>query len=277
MWARLETKSCAGWGVESEVDLAASHFYELDLEDLKRVDFCIVEGMVSSPLLRLNTEDSLLDFIWSVDCDREVLFRYLHFEYLSHGRIADVLEALWPADIDPLTWSSLCRQLLLPKEICMNEDNSLDGIISYLTKKHGGNVHEKGIVTITSKSVRNDDPKYALKNVADLPFDSRFYSKNEPGQWLCWDFREMRVRPTHCTIGTAYLKSWVLDGSLDGKSWTEIDQGWDDEFFKRWGTGSFTISKPAECRFIRLTQTENRKRNDSLILFAVEFFGTLSE
>jgi hypothetical protein len=28
-----------------------------------------------------------------------------------------------------------------------------DGTISYLTRKHGGNVHDKGIVTITSKSV----------------------------------------------------------------------------------------------------------------------------
>jgi hypothetical protein len=45
---------------------------------------------------------------------------------------------------------------------------SLEGIISYLTKKHGGNVHEKGIVTITSKSVYDPELQRALKNVADL-------------------------------------------------------------------------------------------------------------
>jgi hypothetical protein len=78
-------------------------------------------------------------------------------------------------------------------EFPMQVAKSLQGIISYLTKKHGGNIHEKGIVTITSKSVLNDDPKYALKSVADFASDSYFHSKNEPGQWICWDFREMRV------------------------------------------------------------------------------------
>jgi hypothetical protein len=34
------------------------------------------------------------------------------------------------------------------------EAKSLDGIISYLTKEHDENVEEKGIVTITSKSVK---------------------------------------------------------------------------------------------------------------------------
>jgi hypothetical protein len=104
----------------------------------------------------------------------------------------------------------------------MKEAKSLDGIISHLSQKHGGNVHEKGIVTITSKSVHKDDPKY----VADLTSDSRFKSKYyyDPGQWICRDFGEMCVRPTHYTIMTEYLKSWVVEGSLDGRSWTEIDR-----------------------------------------------------
>jgi hypothetical protein len=85
-----------------------------------------------------------------------------------------------------------------------------DGIISCLTQKHGGNVHDKGIVSITSKSVFYDDPKYAGRNVADLTSDldrnvadftgSIFQSGHEPGQWICWDFHEMRVSLTYYTI-----------------------------------------------------------------------------
>jgi hypothetical protein len=45
-------------------------------------------------------------------------------------------------------------------EFPLKEANSLDGIIFYLTRKHGGNVHENGIVTITSKSVYKDKPSY---------------------------------------------------------------------------------------------------------------------
>jgi hypothetical protein len=165
-----------------------------------------------------------------------------------------------------------------------NKAKSLNGIISYLTKKHGGNVQEKGIVTITSKSV-DDDPRLAVRNVARLTSGSCFSSKDEykPGQWVCWDFRDMRVRPTHYTITAVWLKSWVVEGSLDGISWTEIDRQTNNQVFNQdfracWNTVSFAVSKPAGFRFIRLTQTDkNHAGKDLLVLDAVEFFGTLSE
>jgi hypothetical protein len=65
------------------------------------------------------------------------------------------------------------------------------------------------------KSVYSDARQSALKNVTDLTSDSYFHSQSEPGQWVCWNFREMRVRPTDCTIEAYGLKSWVVDGSLD--------------------------------------------------------------
>jgi hypothetical protein len=163
-------------------------------------------------------------------------------------------------------------------EFPMKQARLLDGIISYLTKKHGGNVHEKGIVTITSKSVV-DDPNYALKNVADLTAISRFRSKkDELGQWICWDFHEMRLCPTNYTIKTNFLKSWVVEGSLDGQNWTEIDGQSNDQVFPYLTTVSFTVSNPMECRFIRLTQTDKNHLGDGeLRLTSVEFFGALSE
>jgi hypothetical protein len=163
-------------------------------------------------------------------------------------------------------------------EIPMEEANSLEGIILHLTKKHGGNVHDKGIVTITSKSVLHDHPDFAPKYAADLNDDEYFSAKREPGQWICWDFREMRVRPTHYTIQSFLLKSWAVEGSVDGESWTEIDRQTDTWVLARLGRASFTVSKSAECRFIRLTQTDkNHHGDDCLGLCAVEFFGTLSE
>jgi hypothetical protein len=270
--------------LEEEIDFAASHFYELEFEELKDLDICILEEILSSPSLRLNDEDSLLEFICELDWDRRILVRRVFSEYLRSESMPVFLDFISPPNSDPVIWSSLCCRLLLPiwqegkVEIPMKESKSLDGIISYLTQKHGGNVHEKGIVTITSKSVSNDDPKYAPKNVADLTSDSSFMSKNEPGQWICWDFGEMRIRPTHYTIRTQYLKSWVVEGSLDGRSWTEIDRQTDNQHFKKLNRASFAVSNPAEFRFIRLTQTGKRTYGDDyLSLQAVEFFGTLSE
>jgi hypothetical protein len=172
---------------------------------------------------------------------------------------------------------------LVKVELPMKVPKSLEGIISYLTKKHGGNVHEKGIVTITSKSVL-DDPRFVLKNVADLISGSLFYSNYEPGEGVCWDFREMRVRLTHYTIWTCQLKSWAVEGSLDGESWTEIDRQTCNRDFRSnvWESkrDSFAVSNPPECRFIWLTQTDKNHwtpPDDQLGLAAVEFFGTLSE
>jgi hypothetical protein len=163
-------------------------------------------------------------------------------------------------------------------EFPLKQAISFDGIISYLTEKHGGNVHDEGIVTITSKSVHDDDPKYAVWNVADLTStDSIFYSKDEPGQWVRWDFHEMRVRPTHYTVKSYAMRSWVIESSLDGEAWTEIDRKTDNKDFKDGlGTASFAVSNSAECRFIRLTQTgKNYYGNDCLYIDGFEVFGTL--
>jgi hypothetical protein len=85
------------------------------------------------------------------------------------------------------------------------------------------NVHDKGIVTITSKSVFSDPPVCAPRNVAHLTEDSGFLSKNAQPQWIGWDFRELRVRPTHYTIN-GDEQSWLVERSLDGEVWTEMDR-----------------------------------------------------
>jgi hypothetical protein len=83
-------------------------------------------------------------------------------------------------------------------------------------KSLDGSDHEKGIVIISSNSVLGGDSKDSAKYVADLTSDSAFYSKDEPGEWICWDFREMRDRPTHSAMWTWGVKSWVVEGSIDG-------------------------------------------------------------
>jgi hypothetical protein len=127
----------------------------------------------------------------------------------------------------------------------------------------------------------DDSPESHRKNVADLTDDgSHFFSQDEPGQWICWDFHELRVRPTHYAIKCCELKSWVVESSLDFMNWTEIDRKTDNKDFNSqdWMTASFAVAKSAECRFIRLTQTgQNRSGNDRLIIMAFEVFGTLVE
>jgi hypothetical protein len=154
------------------------------------------------------------------------------------------------------------------------ESKPLDGIISYLTRKHGGNVHDKGIVTITSESLGS----YGVRYASDLNSGSSFCSKNGPGQWICWDFHELRIRPTHYTIKSEFMTSWVVESSMDGVNWTPIDRKKDHR--NRYGASveSFAVANSAQCRFIRLTQTgKNCHGDDRLCGCAFEFFGTLLE
>jgi hypothetical protein len=199
-------------------------------------------------------------------------------------------------------WSSLCCRLLSPVSPIRSLDSGsgsvsapkpsrrsrefpkkegFDGIIRHL---HYGtsvtNARASGLVTITSKSVNFDHAKYAAKNVADESLNRTFCSKGEPGQWICWDFGQRRVRPTHYTITSYYLKSWIVEGSVDGTTWTEMDRRQNNQDFRalEWNTKTFAFARPLECKFIRLTQIEkNHSDRDFLILSLVEFFGTLSE
>jgi hypothetical protein len=260
---RYLKKGRAGLLAEPEIECLASHFYELKLENLTGVDICMIEKIVSSHMLCLETEDSLLDFILSFDSESAVhlLVRYLHCEYLSCERMNMLLDRWSISDIDPFLWSSLCRRLgvsmvrvvgsLTQIDIPMDARNSFDGIISYLTKKHGGNVQEKEIITMTSKSGYRDPrstSEFALKGIADLTSDSSFFSEQGPGQWICWDFCQMRVRLTHYAICTSALRSWVLEGSLDGAAWTVIDRQTDSWQLSQhgWPEAWFGISNPVE-------------------------------
>jgi hypothetical protein len=90
----------------------------------------------------------------------------------------------------------------------------------------------------------------------------------------------MRIRPAHYTIKTAWLRSWVVESSLDFVNWTEIDLKTDNEDFKPLvpKKASFSVQKSAECRFIRLTQTGTRLNGDDcLSICATESFGTILE
>ena len=83
-----------------------------------------------------------------------------------------------------------------------------------------------------------NDPKYPAKNAADLETGSEFCSAHRKkkediphtrNNWICYDFKERRMVPTHYTIrtnhwgtGRFHLKSWLVETSADGENWREV-------------------------------------------------------
>jgi hypothetical protein len=85
---------------------------------------------------------------------------------------------------------------------------------------------------------------------------------------------------TDCTLDSKYwyLRLWIVDGSHEAESWTQMDRQTENQDTKGWGTVSFAVSNAAECRFVRITQAyENHSGNDALFVIRVESFVAVSE
>jgi hypothetical protein len=168
------------------------------------------------------------------------------------------------------------RPLLLP----FDEKFPLSGIIAHLTRKYGGNIARAGVIAVIGERLINGD----LNNLVELDADSEYCSYIAPNQWVGYDFREMRVTPTHYSLrsGTGNfggeLSAWVIEGSLDGKVWVELQSVTGCRGLNTQGVvRSFPISKRMICRFWRLRQIEVRREHSNIILTGIELFGELTE
>jgi hypothetical protein len=154
-----------------------------------------------------------------------------------------------------------------------------EGFISFLTTARGGNPIDQGLMSVTVSSQNSGD----AKNVAAFGDNSYFYSQNQPNQWLCYDFKDLRPSVTHYVIrsngsqGYYHLRSWVLEGSDDNSTWTELDHrendtGMNDAYSVSW----FEVRSVIECHFIRLRATGPMSSGHNyLFICGFEVFGGL--
>jgi hypothetical protein len=178
-----------------------------------------------------------------------------------------------------------CRFLREGKTFCPN-GKSFDGMIEYLTAKCGGNVHDQGLIAVTSSSICGSSPSCHPKNAADLHNRSSFFkSKTEPNSWICYDFKGMEITPTHYSI-LSYpanqdnlSKSWCLEVSGDGESWTEVHRCENNSELNGLSQiGTYSVNLLMKCRFVRLRQIgKNHYNHDDLMLSGFEIFGILRE
>jgi hypothetical protein len=130
----------------------------------------------------------------------------------------------------------------------------LDGIIALLTTEYKGNVHETNVLDITGSSLYKNDPMFHAKHAADLITNDLFYSEPKKNQWICYDFKVMRVSITHYSIRSASEaapRDWVVEGSVDGSTWFEMDRRRDDDCLS---VRTFQVSYSDPIRMFRFRQ-----------------------
>jgi hypothetical protein len=267
----------------------------------------VLHAILSRDDLRVEDEEGIYEIIrnrCNEDFSFGTLFQYIRFEYLSIESMASFLAVIEKSfDIlTPWLWSALCPRLSMsvspevPNDRAGSKqgmrsidcpfryDSPLDGVIHYLTRKCKGNVHDRNVVAISASSAY---PKagYEPRQVADFEAKRPFLSDNKPNSWICYDFQERRIQPTHYTVRSrldenyGHLRSWVLEGSADGKSWVTIDQREDNQSLASIGAiATFPISVSIQLCQVRLRQLSlNSNGNYWLELSMLELYGTLLE
>ena len=273
-------------------DFVASHFYKLKKQLLDNIDLETAKLLLSSPSLQIEDEDSLYNFVRSraeVDLRFASLFEFVCFDYLSVDCIenfSSFANDYLLENINSSIWSGICRRLVLkaePKQkknlrqqarnvdCKFNSSKKLDGIIAYLTRECGGNVHSKGIVYVMGSGW--DQPR-----AVELEEPEPCYHASGKNAWICYDFGGMHVLPERYVLRSSSKdnelcpESWVIEVSNDGYSWLEIDRREQEPFLRYGEVKDWICTSPNESfRFFRLRVPEN----NAFEISAMEIFGTL--
>ena len=295
-----------GLDSSSEISFLSSHFYEIDSSSLVIVGVNDVERILCDSQLKLKDENSLVDFIVQ-HCDEYeayyCLFRYVELQYLDDCHLNVYLNRVYPEHLDEGIWSCICHCLRgqfesksLPVSLRGNrfaksapcgetysfvEGSPFKGIMPHLREECGGNIHEKGVVTITESRHERNQPC----QVTDYDWSDYWHTSNSPNSWICFDFEEKRVELTGYSLKSmpaisycSHPIQWVIEGSNDGSNWREVDRRNTQDLNGKSIVKTYFCedTKSERFRFIKLRQTgKDAQGYNYLALSGIEFFGTL--
>jgi hypothetical protein len=295
-------ESMAGSVTAGVVERCSSSLFELPTASLGELTVELLSAILSHRSLKLRSENWLYEFVKhqiQIDPQYSRLLEFVRFEYLSSNLISDftgfISESCWV--LTPSLWAALVPRLTrsvfvsvpLPRSdrhLCPtfvpNFDRRFEGMISFLTGECGGNVHDKGLVTVSASGQHwSDCPPGVL-----VDFESSspgFATRDADNSWICLTFQNHRIAPTHYSIRSRtdgdchHLRSWVLEGSHRGEGWKPLDYRTNNcELTGSGGVATFAVSDPCEVTMIRLRQTgPNSSAYHHLIVRSIELFGEL--
>jgi hypothetical protein len=228
----------------------------------------------------------------SLGSDFANLLGFVRFEHASPEGIDAFVSAISYSSLDSHLWSSVCRRLrhriVLDSEErpihryrdsvrTFESSSPWSGVLSFLTSECGGNVHERGVVNITSSS----DACNKCHQVADHGWNDYWHTKNVARSWIQFDFKDSSICLTDYALKSDgdtehHLLQWEIEGSEGGNGWERIDARNTQDLNGNYITKTFKGSSPGNrfYRYIRLIQTgKSSSENNYLMLCNIEFFG----
>jgi hypothetical protein len=299
---RVASLSKMGCSIAREVNFISSHFHNFmnPNEDLQSLGYLVMSEILSNLSLTIASEDCLYAFIiGEMERSGEFcgLIEFIRFDCLWAPKFAEFFDLICKSFyyLTPSVWERLRPRLSHPRPdsrvvgpgqplspaLQFIPSSPLNGIVAYLTRQCGGNVHTHGVVSITASSSIGT---YSPQNAADLETTSLFETQSSPDSWICYDFKTMRMAPSHYSIrsyvwrpGNQHLRNWVLEGSCDGRSWVELDRRSNNtDLNDRSAVRTFPVSHPQDFNMIRLRSTgPDHSGHHYVALSAFEIFGSL--
>jgi hypothetical protein len=133
-----------------------------------------------------------------------------------------------------------------------------------------------------NSSVLVTTSKNNLQKLVNPRDKKMWFSANAPGQWVKFEFTRHKVIPSGYTIRSGeywFLKSWLFEGSADGKTWFLIDRCINSDRISRpFKAFHWKCRCMQHCRFLRLTQLgQTTDHLATLCLSGFEVFGSVTE
>lgn len=283
---------------QKTIQFLASNFYSLferiNVQELTKDE---LEAIFSSPELKIESEDSLFEFIYSKGPEFFFLFDYVEIQYLSIKNVQLLIDSInnYELSLHRPLWSSICRRLLLdPSEDNSPENprsiqkenkplNCENGIFEYLRNESNGNPCAKCVINIETTDVNCG----SKQNLFDKSQKTEFRLDNKSNGFILIDFKDKQVSFSKYYFSvpvqengnyTGRPKSWMIEGSNDKNSWDLIDRKENITSLKDWGnSSSFSCSNVSNkfYRFIRINEIINHQDNHYFLLSEIEFYGSI--
>lgn len=202
---------------DNELKFIANHFYELKNEQKVKLGFEFLKEIIKSNELRLETEDSLLEFINSIYIENpkaSILYEFVYFNNVSDESIQKFSEIFDISHISNKILKSIIERSIESKGKKTKDENKnkryvtkskisqflykngheFDGIIKFLTDQTHGNIHDNGTIAVTYNKCCWDP-----KNLLDLN-ESNAYQATGTDCWICFDFKNRKIKMTGYSI-----------------------------------------------------------------------------
>lgn len=287
--------------IEKEIEFVASHFSELcnkHKDEFASLDDDLLIKIISNDHFQISDEDEFLNFVnylYQTDSKYSILYEYVNFLNLTKSSLSEFLEIFDMNDLTCEIWSKICKLIIdgiqKPKEVnCIqipfDENNEFSGIFKYIREEINSKIENEINITCSSCQDINSDRDYNPRNILYFDENKAFWSdSSSPNNWICFDFKEHRVKPTDYTMKTygispnRHPKCWVIEGSNDNENWVTLDVQKDCLYTKSSkAVHTFKMNQNNEeaFQYIRFRATsEDWSGMNFVIIDSLELFGFL--